>query len=474
MRWRGRATWLVGAAFPAIVVAATMAAAGCGPSTKPAPRTATAPAGGGLATDAGGAVRANEPDAPASVDVPPNLPRVTRSPESIASVSVGDRHSCALYSSGRVRCWGYGGTGGLGTGSRWSIGDDEPWRAGGFVALKRRVVRLSVGMHTCAIVEGGSLHCWGPGRFGRLGYGNTSNVGDDETPASVGAVNAGGKVIDVAAGAAHTCALLAGGKVRCWGRGASGRLGYANTNDVGDDETPASVGPVDVGGKVARIYAGGDHSCALLAGGTVRCWGANNYGQLGYGHTNPIGDDETPASAGDVDVGGTVIDLALGGSHTCALLAGGRVRCWGWGGYGQLGYGKRRSIGDNEVPARAGDVDVGGKVVALAAGNDHTCALLGGGAVTCWGQGLFGALGYGNNKDIGDNEKPSKAGPVAVGGKVVGLSAGGLVTCARLAGGAVSCWGQGRAGALGRGDTRTIGDDETPASAGKGAASTRP
>ena len=85
--------------------------------------------------------------------------------------------------------------------------------------------------------------------------------------------------------------------------GASSRratLGYGHTNNIGDDETPASAGDVNVGGVVVGLGLGRYHTCALLDGGSVRCWGHNNYGQLGYGHTTPIGDDEPPASAGDV------------------------------------------------------------------------------------------------------------------------------------------------------------------------------
>src|SRR5207244_379546 len=128
-------------------------------------------------------------------------------------------------------------------------------------------------------------------------------------------------------GRSHTCALLEGGTVRCWGEGLSGSLGYGNVNNIGDDESPASAGDVDVGGTVVQISVGAAHTCALLEGGTVRCWGANL--QLGYGNMNIVGDDETPASVGDVDVGGPAVQLAAGGFHTCVVLDGGAVRCWG-------------------------------------------------------------------------------------------------------------------------------------------------
>ena len=100
------------------------------------------------------------------------------------------------------------------------------------------------------------------------------------------------------------------------------------------------------------------HTCALLDTGTVRCWGPGDGGQLGHGTTDTVGDDETPDSAGDAAVGATVVQLAAGGGHTCAVLDTGAVRCWGAGTSGQLGYGNPNSIGDDELPASAGDVPI--------------------------------------------------------------------------------------------------------------------
>ena len=174
---------------------------------------------------------------------------------------------------------------------------------------------------------------------------------------------------------------------------------------------------MNVGGTVTQISLGFSHTCALLNTGKVRCWGDGEYGQLGYGNENDIGDDngETPASAGDVNVGGTVTQISLGSYHTCALLNTGNVRCWGWGSLGRLGYGNETDIGDDETPADAGDVNVGGTVVQISAGLYHTCALLNTGKVRCWGEGSFGRLGYGNENDIGDGEDPAVAGDVNIG-----------------------------------------------------------
>ncbi|MGH2699114.1 MAG: RCC1 domain-containing protein, partial [Actinomycetota bacterium] len=138
------------------------------------------------------------------------------------------------------------------------------------------------------------------------------------------------------AGSDHTCALLDTWEVRCWGDGGDGRLGHANTDDVGDDEDPHDYGPVELGaGRTARaITAGSDHTCALLDNGRVRCWGFGGSGRLGYGNIASIGDNETPGSVGTVDLGAgrTARAITAGSDHTCALLDNGRVRCWGFGG----------------------------------------------------------------------------------------------------------------------------------------------
>ena len=167
-------------------------------------------------------------------------------------------------------------------------------------------------------------------------------------------------VAQVGAGLYHSCALVDAGTlpaptsrpVRCWGFSGNGQVGYANTTVIGDDEIPASAGPVDLGaGRTAIALAAGDyHSCAVLDDGNVRCWGYGNEGQLGQGSRGHIGDNESPGSVAPVRLGDgrTATAITAGGNHTCALLDNGSVRCWGLAEYGQLGLGNTPSIGDGE------------------------------------------------------------------------------------------------------------------------------
>ena len=102
-------------------------------------------------------------------------------------------------------------------------------------------------------------------------------------------------------GKTSTCAVLSDGSLKCWGY-----RSYEAGEIVGDDESPADVDPINVGGPVTQVSAGGSHVCAVMASGTLRCWGSNDYGQLGYGDIledeENIGDDEPPASLCEVPV----------------------------------------------------------------------------------------------------------------------------------------------------------------------------
>jgi uncharacterized repeat protein (TIGR01451 family) len=331
-------------------------------------------------------------------------------------------------------------------------------------------------LHTCAVLSGGAVRCWGYGFTGALGQGGTATIGDDEAPAAAGPVDLGPDrtAKAIAAGGDFTCALLDDATVRCWGGNGSGQLGLGNATRIGDDEKPAAAPAVDLGpGRLARaITAGGSHACAILDDGSVRCWGEGDNGRLGLGTTQDIGDDETPGSVPPVNLGPgrTAKAIAAGSANTCAILDDGSVRCWGAGGSGRLGLGGVATIGDDESPAAVPPVDLGAgrTAVAITAGDLHTCALLDDASVRCWGEGSEGRLGLGNTQDVGDDERPGQVGTVDLGpGRTArAIAAGGSHTCAVRDDGTVLCWGDGGVGALGYGTTDDVGDDESPASLG--------
>lgn len=382
----------------------------------------------------------------------------------VIAVRAGGIHTCVLREDGSVVCWGRGNFGELGYGDEDEVGDDEDPADVGPVNFGGSATQLALGFSsTCVLMETGAVRCWGSGNRGTLGYGHEVRIGDDEVPATAGVVDIGGRVQRLVSGYSRTCVILAEGELRCWGDGSDGSLGYGTLDNVGDDETPASVGDVPVGGKVVDVALGSTHTCALLDSGSVRCWGTGPDFELGYGHVDVIGDDEVPESVGFVDVGGTVVQLVAGMNHTCALLVNGAVRCWGAGLFGVLGHGNTETIGNDETPSSAGDVPLGGRVVQLTAGGTHNCAIMEEGSVRCWGIGVGGRLGYGNKMYVGDDETPASAGDVELGERVMEIAAGDAHTCALLVSGAVRCWGDGGLGRLGYGDTEDVGDDEHPA-----------
>jgi alpha-tubulin suppressor-like RCC1 family protein len=414
-------------------------------------------------------------------------------------LDAGGAHTCAVLSAGSVRCWGYGGDGELGLGSTADVGVSDTPALVPAVNLDGHTARaVATGDdHTCAILDDGSVRCWGFGDDGRLGYGNTNQVLD---PGLVGSVNlgAGRMATAITAGSAHTCAILDDGSVRCWGFGGAGhqlgdgRLGYGNTSNVGDTpaSTPATAGPVNVGaGRTAvAITAGGAHTCAILDDGSVRCWGYNRYGQLGYGNTIDIGGvyadfsqgtilTTTPDMAGPVNLGAghKAIAISAGTDHTCAILDDDTVRCWGDGAYGALGDGTTTNLADtpSTTPDRVGAVNLGlGRTaIAISAGGHYTCAILDDHSVRCWGQGTLGRLGYPTLDSLGNQASildPSATVPVDLGpGRTaIAISAGIDHTCARLDDGTVRCWGNGANGELGYCNAASVGETNTPGSVG--------
>jgi len=239
----------------------------------------------------------------------------------------------------------------------------------------------------------------------------------------------------VSTGAVHGCVLTAGGGVKCWGYNGNGQLGVGTK---ADHKKP--VGVTGLSSGVADVQAVWDHTCALTNGGGVMCWGHNGDGELG--------DGTRIQRLVPVDVNGLtsgVQAISLGFDSGCALTTGGGVKCWGYNGSGQLGDGTRTT--------RKNAVDVFGLtsgVVAIAAGWDHTCALLNTGGVECWGNNAHGEVGNGTHTDA--------LKPVAVTGLssgVAAVSAGFDHTCALLNTGSVKCWGNNATGELGDGTSQS-------------------
>lgn len=387
------------------------------------------------------------------------------------SIVAGNVHTCALLWDGAVRCWGAGAQGRLGYGSTADVGDDEhPYQVGNVPLGGAAKAITAGGDFNCALMGEGRVRCWGEGGAGRLGNESTEDMGDGEDASASPLVSLGAAAVQISSGDAHSCAVLQNADLVCWGDGGQGRLGYGNQDNIGDDEPPGSVGPVNVGADVVEVAAGGAHTCVRLVTGGVKCWGNGGAGRLGYGNNTTTGDSpgEIPANLGEVPIGVPVERIAAGGAHTCVILGGGAMRCWGSNNSGQCGYGGGGNLGDmaNETPDMLGDIDLPSAVVDMDLGTSHTCAILDDGTVRCWGEADDGRLGYGGTTDL---LAPDPA-PVQISAtqEILALAGGGAFTCARLDLGNVRCWGLGDVGQLGYANDVSVAEvaGETPESAG--------
>ncbi len=308
----------------------------------------------------------------------------------VTDVATDSDITCALLDDASVKCWGYNGYGAVnGIPNSWTgeMGDALPIAP---VPAGSTVVDVGAGSGTgYALRADGSLYRWSP----------AAQLTTFDTGSGVVTFERGSSYDDV-----HWCGLRSTGEVVCFGFGAAGQLGWA------PELSPPVGGypPVELGtGRTATAIALGDaHSCALLDDGSVKCWGLNNHGQLGVGDSDVRGLDSS--GMGDalpaVPLGQGAQSIAAGRYHTCALLDDGSVKCWGLNDAGQLGQGDMEDRGDTpgEVAALA-PVDLGAGEVAMAIeAGSHTCAILASGAIKCWGPNAQGQLGQGDTETRGD------------------------------------------------------------------------
>lgn len=303
--------------------------------------------------------------------IAPRPTPVTGLAAGVADVVTRLAHSCARTEAGGALCWGRGEQGRLGNGTVADSLVPVP-----VVGLGSGVTDLAVGASFSCAVAGGGARCWGDNGNGQLGAGE--GTGWSSVPVTPWGLGQG--VLRTWAGTGHACALRSGGGLKCWGENTQGVLG--------DGTTIHRYTPVDVVGMnrgVRDASLGARHSCAIDMAGALWCWGYNFNGQLGDGSqtARPV-----PVPAAGIASG--AIAVAAGHAHTCALLANGEVRCWGSNHAGQSGPG---AVVDTRVAPVT--VPLGEPAFALSAGAEHTCAILAGGRARCWGNAADGRLGNG-------------------------------------------------------------------------------
>ncbi|QJR16524.1 RCC1 domain-containing protein [Usitatibacter palustris] len=248
--------------------------------------------------------------------------------------------------------------------------------------------------HSCAI-KAGDVLCWGYNANGQLGNGTTTS---SILPVPVTGLSG---IAAIASGGTNTCAITGTGSVKCWGAGAT---------------TPVDVTGIPAG--VTVLAAGVGHTCALSTGGVLTCWGDNTQSQLGDG-----------------TIGTGIVAIAAGEYHTCAVTGAGALKCWGLNNAGQLGDG---TYTNSAAPRDVQGLSSG--VIAVSAGNNHTCALSTGGTVKCWGHLTTFTSPYSANTPQDVN---------GFGNPVTVLSSAGYHNCALTTAGNVKCWGNNTRGQLG-------------------------
>jgi len=343
---------------------------------------------------------------------------LAQEPNGNTGISGGPEHMCALTSSGGAKCWGSNVFGQLGS------GDYTNHSTPNLVVNLANASALSVRwIHGCALLTTGRIKCWGHNGSGQLGVGNNTGIFISNSPLDVIGIT---QATQVVTGNDHTCALIADGTVRCWGDNTRGQLGIGNFTASGEPQmVPGLIG-------VVSVAVGKHYTCAVLDTGAVRCWGANGYGQLGTGNLTPT---NVPANVLNVT---NAASVTIGTEHTCVRLTDGAAQCWGYNWFGQLG--------DSSKTNASTPVPVTGLTgsLALVAGGTHTCARMPGATMKCWGGNSSGQLGDGTSID--------RTVPVnTMLADVESIGAGNEATCARLQSGELRCFGNNRSGQLGNG-----------------------
>jgi hypothetical protein len=296
--------------------------------------------------------------------------------------------ACAATAAKTAQCWGEGFF--AATPKKLVFKGDQTEVSGA-------VQFAAVGYNGCVLLDTGAVHCW--------------TSGDQGQPRKEAVIAE--HAVQLSGGYQNACALVrppsGTASVQCW--------------NVEMWAAPTAVA-LEAGDDPVGVAAGYKNACAVLASGTVKCWGSNGNGQLGSG---PGGDSETPKAT--ADLGGKAIDVTVGNEHVCALLEGGAVKCWGQYNEGKLGFD---ATANQNVPGQAA---IASGATAIAAGKWHTCAVMSDGSLQCWGKGPIG----------------SGATPTAVTGisNVASVSGGRDYACAISSDGSLRCWGSGSAGSLG-------------------------
>jgi alpha-tubulin suppressor-like RCC1 family protein len=329
-----------------------------------------------------------------------SIPQVIDLGGPVAQAAIGYDHTCAVLVDGTVKCFGDNNLGQLGSSVNNGTGTPNPTPQ--TVPLSGPAQAVSAGQfYTCALLRDGTVQCLGTNQYGSLGVAfNSNTINPTPTPQTVAL---GGAAVSIDSGTFGTCAVLDGGAVKCWGSNFYGELGSIANNGNFNPNLPLSAG---VPGAAGDVSFGNSFTCFVTQAQAVDCAGYNQYGQLGNATNNGTGNPNPAPTA--VPLNGPGVQAASGGDFSCALIAGGSVECFGNNDRGQLG----NTTGNGSSSAHPSPTTVAGlsgPAVAIAAGYNFLCAIMQSGTVQCWGNNGAGQLGI-------DSSINFSASPVTVDG----------------------------------------------------------
>jgi alpha-tubulin suppressor-like RCC1 family protein len=373
---------------------------------------------------------------------------VTAGSTTVVALSTGMAGAqCALLSNGTTKCWGPDSNGDLGDGNPNYTIDSTPVLAT-TVSQTNPAKGISMGASTCAALTDGTVQCWGYNGSGNLGNGTSTN---SLTAVTTYSNTAGNPALQVSAGLYTGCAVFHDGTAECWGNvgGNPAAPLLGNSLNAAGSLTPV---PVSMTNPATAISIGSSSACALMADKTVQCWGSNTQGELGTGSfTGPETCDTHPCSPIPVPVTGlsNVTMVSVGGlaDVACAVSAG-TVWCWGSNMYSQLG--QPATVTQLATPVQITGIST---AAAVSVGYSSVCALLTGGTVQCWGNGVDGQMGNGTTSS--SQISPVTVSNITAANPATAISVNENSACALLQDGTVQCWGSAFNGSLGSGETTT-------------------
>jgi len=310
----------------------------------------------------------------------------------LTSISTGSQHTCGIDYDGSLYCWGYNALGGVGVGTTtatYTGRQEVTVEANGLE--NNRALQVSVGTyHTCSIFDDLQLYCWGYNNYGQLGI---DSVTQQNRPQIVNMPD-NQRVTDISNGQGHTCAIVNNGSVYCWGYNYYGQLG---DNTTANSQVPVYT-QLPQGRTALAISLGQHHSCAILDNNSIYCWGYNNFGQLGVDATSS---SPLPAFV-NMPIGSVPVQLSLGLDFTCTVLNNGSAYCWGYNAQNQVEGPVDNAQPNNLISPLYLNLKTNYKIISISSGAAHACAIIENGEITCWGQNSYGVrlvLNEGNNPD---------------------------------------------------------------------------